>query len=57
MTQDNGGPAFPCPSSADELKTYGSYVTQQHGMALRDWFAGMALSYLVINSYGKKYSK
>lgn len=36
-TQNNGGPAFPCPTGTDGGSLY-------DGMSLRDWFAGMALS-------------
>lgn len=38
--QDNGGPAFP---------TTAGQVVYSHGMTLRDWFAGQALSGMLSN--------
>ena len=39
---DDGGTAFPCAGSEDDL--------WQSGMMLRDWFAGKALAGLAVNN-------
>lgn len=36
VTNDDGGPAFPCDSTNKQFPT-------QCGMSLRDWFAGQAM--------------
>jgi len=43
MTQDNGGPAFPC---SNEQYTHGNPQTGDawSGLSLRDWFAGQIAS-------------
>lgn len=38
MNKNNGGPAFPC----QELGTQHATEQMDHGMSLRDWFAGQA---------------
>lgn len=40
MSKNNGGPAFPC----QELGTQHATEQMDHGMSLRDWFAGQALA-------------
>jgi len=42
VTNDDGGPAFPCDSTNKQLPT-------QCGMSLRDWFAGQALAGIMAN--------
>lgn len=48
---DNGGAAFPRPTSVDhtsgDLTDGNRQVEEQQGMSLRDWFAGQALSGLI----------
>jgi hypothetical protein len=41
---DDGGPAFPRPTSTDEASERCNVFYAQDGMTLRDWFAGQALS-------------
>ena len=47
MTQQNdGGPAFPkaCPGNHPRETPCVDWHSEQGGMSLRDWFAGMALA-------------
>ena len=47
MTTGDGGPAFPCAASPEQVNRNGDVyrygVDAQSGMTLRDWFAGQAL--------------
>ena len=44
MTHDDGGPAFPRPSSeAVDGRGNHFWPSAETGMSLRDWFAGMAM--------------
>lgn len=48
MTErSDGGPAFPRPLSESSGSIIPSLYGAQHGMSLRDWFAGQALSGLL----------
>ena len=58
MIQNDGGPAFPCELGASGYGPVKSCLTPEgqmawidlhHGMALRDWFAGMALQGMKAN--------
>ena len=51
-TRNNGGPAFPRPSSNFNRISLG-YEAAQDGMSLRDWFAGMVLQAIVTAEYMK----
>ena len=42
--KDNGGPAFPRPTSTDEHINTCNVYQDQEGMSLRDWFAGQVLA-------------
>ena len=44
MTLQNGGPAFPRPTSEQDPQNDTLQYDAQTGMTLRDWFAGQALS-------------
>lgn len=45
MTKDTGGSAFPiCPPVDASGQTPAGYPYPEHGMTLRDWFAGQALA-------------
>ncbi len=39
---NDGGPAFPAPMNGPDGRT-------QHGMKLRDWFAGQALAAVLVS--------
>lgn len=39
----DGGPAFPMPYSTDEHDNPCNSTLAEHGMTLRDWFAGQML--------------
>lgn len=43
---DDGGPAFPTKGPPRKIRTATSeyYEDENHGMSLRDWFAGQALA-------------
>ena len=43
MAREDGGPAFPRPTSTDETINPANIDYAEPGMALRDWFAGQAL--------------
>ena len=45
-TRNDGGPAFPRPSSNFNRISLG-YEAAQDGMTLRDWFAGIVLPNMV----------
>ena len=54
MSDNNGGPAFPCSVRRDEnYMDFGGYgrtrtvTLQEGGMTLRDWFAGQALAGMI----------
>ena len=54
----NGGPAFPVNDvMALEPRTTAEMVSLAHGMSLRDWFAGNALSGICASGTGKSWSK
>lgn len=40
MKRDDGGPAYPTTADTESGASY----SDNHGMSLRDWFAGQALS-------------
>lgn len=46
MDAKNGGSAFPIipPLSSDGYSSAAGYPYPEHGMTLRDWFAGQALA-------------
>jgi hypothetical protein len=59
-TPNDGGPAFPIAthrvkpifnSKGDKIGDMTNYLNINHGMSLRDWFAGMALTGYVAYSH------
>ena len=50
MAKNNGGPAYPC--SVKERWDGHEYIINHSGMSLRDWFAGMAISGLMVGVGG-----
>lgn len=46
---NDGGPAFPMAGNTSNWDAEKGQYVPQHGMALRDWFAGQALAGLVAN--------
>lgn len=48
MSKETGGPAFPRPASI--VPGYTDIPWAQDGMALRQWYAGMALAGMCANS-------
>lgn len=53
MSEQDGGPAFPTVTSRDELTEdrYRTIHESEHGMSLRDYFAGQALAGLTANEH------
>jgi len=50
--KEDGGPAFPRPFSEEPIENSEGAMyphDAQSGMSLRDWFAGQALSGLIVN--------
>jgi hypothetical protein len=43
-TKDNGGPAFPVPMFSIG---HAKYQSEQQGMTLHDWYAGMAMQGII----------
>lgn len=56
MRPNTGGPAFPRPASIDPtsgtLPDGDVLIPAEHGMSVRDWFAGQALAGLLAFSKG-----
>lgn len=52
MSNDNtGGPAFPCPLSADPHLMQAAYIEpNEKGMTLRDYFAAKAMQGIIANN-------
>lgn len=48
---NDGGPAFPVPSVS--WKGAESVAIETHGMTLRDWFAGQAMTGFIAASTGR----
>lgn len=47
MSKDNGGQAFPSRDFWDESQS----MKHEHGMTLRDWFAGQALTHAFTSGF------
>ncbi len=54
MSKSDGGPAFPTERAQKLLSASGAVehiIMGEHGMSLRDWFAGMALAPIMRGMY------
>ena len=49
---ENGGPAFPRTGDTDPRMADYDQSDWHSGMSLRDWFAGQAISPMLVQAYG-----